>query len=182
MKKVKIIFSHLLSDGGIGVGMALDATPPSKPDRRVSRIRLSSRWVLCREGSAFRLVPKKVGQTFGAGQVNCAWLTPPPVSPCGHSLRFFVRCSIRPSSTFLRSLRSTVVTRFFATTDALTPANQMRGLFAHRTHQHWRVSLIVASGLPAIPSPTISATTGDCPAARRFGFWPIARFAGFVFP
>ena len=35
-------------------------------------------------------------------QINCAWLTPPPVSPCGHSLRFFVRCSFRHSSTFLR--------------------------------------------------------------------------------
>ena len=30
-----------------------------------------------------------------------------------------------------------------------------------------RVSLIIALGLPAIPSPTIGATTGDRPAARR---------------
>ncbi len=42
------------------------------------------------------------------------------------------------------------------------------------------VSLTTALGLPSIPSPTISAATGDCPAARRFGSPPIARFAGFV--
>ena len=43
-----------------------------------------------------------------------------------------------------------------------------------------RVSLIIALGLPAIPSPTIGATTGDRPAARRFGSPPRVRFAGFV--
>jgi hypothetical protein len=32
-----------------------------------------------------------------------------------------------------------------------------------------RVSLIIAGGLPAIPSPTIGVTTGDRPAVRRFG-------------
>jgi hypothetical protein len=148
--------------------MAQDATPPSKPDGRISRIRLSSQWVLLREGAAFRLVPKNVVQTFGACQVNCAWLAPPPVSPCGHSLRFFVRCSIRHSSTFLRSLRSTVVTRFHATTDALTPGSQARGLFAQRTFQHWRVSLIIAGGFPAIPSPTIDVLTGVGPVASGF--------------
>jgi hypothetical protein len=157
------------------------APPPSKPDGRFSRIRLSSQWVLCREGAAFRLVPKHNAQTFGANQVNCARLSPPLSSPCGHWLRFYVRCSIRHASTFLRSLRSTVVTRFIATTDALTPGSQMRGLFAQRTHQHCRVSLIIAGGLPAIPSPTICVLSGDRPDARRFGSSPIARFAGFVF-
>ena len=44
-----------------------------------------------------------------------------------------------------------------------------------------RVSLISALGLPTILSPTIGATTGDRPVARRFGSSPIARFAGFVF-
>src|SRR5664280_658089 len=68
----------------------MTAPPPSKPDRRVSRIRLSSQWVLCREGAALRLVPKSVGQTFGITQVNCAWLIPPPASPCGHSRWFAV--------------------------------------------------------------------------------------------
>ncbi len=63
------------------------------------------------------------------------------------------------------SLCSTVVTRFVATTDALTPARQMRGLFALRTHQHGRVSLIIAGRLPAIPSPTICVLSGTVPAA-----------------
>ena len=47
----------------------MSAPPPSKPDRRVSRIRLSSQWVLCREGGRlFASVPKNVGQTFGAAE------------------------------------------------------------------------------------------------------------------
>ena len=83
---------------------------------------------------------------------------------------------------FPASLRSTVLTRFLATTNALTPASQMRGLFAQPIHQHCRVSLIIAGGLPAIPSPPICVLSGDYPDARRFGSAPIARFAGFVFP
>src|SRR5271167_2170447 len=66
------------------------------------------------------------------------------------------------------SLRSTVVTRFSATTDALTPASQARGLFAQRAHQHWRVSLVIASRLPSIPSPTLCVLTEGCPVASRF--------------
>ncbi len=41
--------------------------------------------------------------------------------------------------------------------------------------QHWRVSLVASLGLPAIPSPTISVSSGDHPAVRRFGFGPIVR-------
>jgi len=63
----------------------VSAPPPSKPDRRFSRIRLSSRWVLGREGAALRLVPKSVGQTFGITQANCTRLIPPLASPRGHS-------------------------------------------------------------------------------------------------
>ena len=149
----------------------MTAPPPSKPDRRVSRIRLSSQWVLLREGAALRLVPKHPAQIFGANQVNCAKLFPLLASPCGHSLRFCLRRSVRHASTFLRSLRSTVVTRFVATTDALTPASRARRLFAKRTHWHWRVSLIIAAGLPTIPSPTICVPTGDRPVASG-GFPP----------
>ena len=72
------------------------APPPSKPDRRFSRIRLSGRWVLYREGAALRLVPKSVGQTFGITQANCTRLIPPPVSPRGHS-RWFAFPSFCPS-------------------------------------------------------------------------------------
>ena len=42
---------------------------------------------LYREGAALRLVPKHNAQTSGACQVNCAWLSPPLASPCGHSRR-----------------------------------------------------------------------------------------------
>ena len=46
-----------------------------------------------------------------------------------------------------------------------TPASRARRLFAKRTHWHWRVSLIIAAGLPTIPSPTICMSTGDRPVA-----------------
>jgi len=54
----------------------MTAPPPSKSDRRISRIWLSSQWVLLREGAALRLVPKHPAQSFGANKVNCARLSP----------------------------------------------------------------------------------------------------------
>ena len=147
---------------------AVSATPPSKPDRRFSRIRLSSQWVLRREGAALRLVPKRAGQTFGITQANCTRLIPPLASPRGHS-RWFSFPSFFPSHFHLpASLGSTVVTRFSATTDALTPVSRARGLLARFAHQHRRVSLVTTLGLPTIPSPTIGVMTGDRPAVRRF--------------
>ena len=159
----------------------MSAPPPSKPDRRVSRIRLSSQWVLCREGAALRLVPKNVGQTFGATQINCAGADSAAGKlPCGHSLRFFVRCSFRHSSTFLRPFapRSLPASQLLRT--ALTPASQMRGLLARRTPRHWRVSLIIAGVLPAIPSPTICALAGVRPAASGSGLAATEASAGLV--
>jgi hypothetical protein len=82
---------------------------------------------------------------------------------------------------FPASLGSTVVTRFLATTDALTPVGQARRLSACRTFQHQRVSLITSLDLPTVPSPTIRATTGGAPAARRLGFPPIARLQASPF-
>ena len=159
----------------------MNLAPPSEPDWRISRIRLSSQWVLCREGAALRLVPKYGGQTFGITRANCTRLIPPLASPRGHS-RWFSFPSFCPLYFHLpASLGSTVVTRFSATTDALTPASQARGLLARRTLQHWRVSLVSSLGLPAIPSPTISVSSGDRPGVRRFGSAPIARSTGFVF-
>jgi hypothetical protein len=89
---------------------------------------------------------------------------------CGPSFRL-------SSFHFPASLRSTVITRFVATTDALTPARQMRRLFAQRTHQHGRGSLIIAGRLPAIPSPTIGVWSGDRPAAS--GFCPPRQASSF---
>jgi hypothetical protein len=114
-----------------GRDKGLNLAPPSEPDRRVSRIRLSSQWVLCREGAALRLVPKSVGQTFGITQANCTRLIPPPASPRGHS-RWFAFPSFCPSHFHLpASLGSTVVTRFSATTDALTPSGRFFGRCRH---------------------------------------------------
>jgi hypothetical protein len=88
---------------------------------------------LLQEGAALRLVPKSGVQTSGVDQVNYSWLTPPLASPCGHSLRYGPLFG-SPFFHLPASLRSTVVTRFLATTDALTSASQMRGLLAQRTH------------------------------------------------
>jgi hypothetical protein len=157
------------------------APPPSKPDRRISRIRLSSRWVLCRGGTALRLVPKSVGQTFGITQANSTRLIPPPVSPRGHS-RWFAFPSFCPSHFHLpASLCSTVVTRFFATTDALTPAGRFFGHCCHELR-------LAPAGLPDFGTGTADHSVSNhrchdrgppgCPAIR---LTPIARFAGFVF-
>ena len=71
---------------------------------------------------------------------------------------------------FPASLGSTVVTRFLATTDALTPAGRLFGpLSTVNTACPRRVSLIISLDRPTILSPTIGATTGDRPAVRRFG-------------
>ena len=124
--------------------------------------------MLRREGAALRLVPKRAGQTFGITQANCTRLIPPLASPRGHS-RWFSFPSFFPSHFHLpASLGSTVVTRFSATTDALTPVSRARGLLARFAHQHRRVSLVTTLGLPTIPSPTIGVMTGDRPAVRRF--------------
>ena len=157
------------------------APPPSKPDRRFSRIRLSSRWVLFREGAALRLVPKSVGQTFGITQAICTWLIPPPASPRGHS-RWFVLPSFCPSHFHLpASLCSTVVTRFSAITDALTPASQARGLLAQRTLQHWRVSLVSYAGASDRSISNHRRNDRGPPSCPAIWLAPIARFAGFVF-
>ena len=85
----------------------------------------------------------------------------------------FVRVEVRSDSDLDGS---TVITRFLATTDALTTASQVRGLWARSALQHGRVSLVSSLGLPTIPSPTIGATTGDRPAASGFAPAP----TGFV--
>src|SRR6266581_4455359 len=131
------------------------------------------------EEHAFRAVPKDARQTFGSTQANCTRLVPPPVSPRGHSRWFVFRHSVLHPSTFLRSLRSTVVTRFSATTDALTPAvaalRPARGM--NTVFGPPPVSLIISLGLPAIPSPTINARPASCgcSAIRLGGLSPCRR-------
>ena len=86
----------------IGVGMAQCATPPSKPDGRISRIRLSSQWVSCEGERLFALIPKDDLRTFGIQQGFYPCCMPPLVSPCRHSRWFVVRHSGLHPSTFLR--------------------------------------------------------------------------------
>src|SRR5664280_2692635 len=156
----------------------MTAPPPSHPDRRVSRIRLSSQWVLCREGAALRLVPKSVSQTFGITQANCTRLIPPLASPRGHS-RWFAFPSFCPSHFhFPTSLRPTVVTRFFATTDALTPAGRFFGLCCHERR-------LFPAGLPdscigASDHSVSNHRCNDwgpprCPAIRLVAYRPLCR-------
>ena len=128
---------------------------------------------------AFRAVPKDAGQTFGSTQANGTRLVPPPVSPRGHSRWFVFRHSVLHPSTFLRALRSTVITRFSATTDALTPAvaalRPARGM--NTVFGPPPVSLIISLGLPAIPSPTINARPASrgCSAIRLGSLSPCRR-------
>src|ERR1700679_3797671 len=116
-----------LSGSGVQCANFSSGKSPSEPDWRGSRLRLSSQWGILRGGAALRLVPKDASQTFGIRQVICARRVPPLVSPCGHSRWLVVRYSVCHPSTFRRSLRSTVITRFIATTDALTPGGRLFG-------------------------------------------------------
>src|ERR1019366_671388 len=81
--------SRRLLQNDRGRDKGLNLAPPSEPDGRISRLRLSSRWVLCREGAALRLVPQCGGLSFGVPQANGTWRTPPLASPRGHSRWFF---------------------------------------------------------------------------------------------
>ena len=96
-------------------------------------------------------------------QVICAWLKPLRHSPRGHSQRFVVCCSVQFPSIFLHSLRSTIITRFFATMGALTSSWAalwpLRGMNSVSPKP---ISLIAVSGLPTIPSPTICGVSEGC--------------------
>ena len=79
-----------------------------------------------------------------------------------HCRRFvFLRC-VRHKSTFLRSLRSTSVTRlprYYGRSDSCSPGSsaytRFRALLHELQHLHEQVSPIYACGLPTFPSPII---------------------------
>ena len=126
--------------------------PPPKPDRRFSRIRLSSSWSLM---DWLRLTTQGTGRVAPAAQayrpahlfhrrstIRSA-LNPRPgvpahpgAKPCG-TTRTLLRWSLHGSQHHVPApLRSTVVTRFFATTRALTPVGPFaadRGSLIHVT-------------------------------------------------
>ncbi len=151
--------------------------PPSEPDGRVSRIRLSSRWFTAKRIG--RSEPGRRGETVSdPARVANAVLHPvgvanmssklifggKPVSlasrvPAGLARRHSRRCRLRRSlnspSTFLRSLRSRPVTafhRYYGRSDSCPPNSGALKLNACSTCG--QVSLIHALGLPTIPPPT----------------------------
>ena len=152
----------------------MSAPPPSKPDRRVSRIRLSSQWVLCREGAALRPRPQECRPDFRCPLAQLRRAD----SAAGKPLRALasVLCPLFFPSFFHfpASLRSTVVTRcYYGRSDSHQPDARTVGP-AHPP-AHWRVSLIIAGVFPAIPSPTICGLSefarlpaGHQPAAAGF--------------
>ena len=150
--------------------------PPSEPDRRISRIRLSGRWFSLQEDGPSE--PERRGETAPARQGHHDGLAPPagvanmssrsiaglrPVGlatrvPGGTAPGYSHRCRLRrspcSSSTFLRSLRSMAVTpllRYYGRSDSCPPISWTLRFSVCST---WgQVSLIHAPGLPAIPSP-----------------------------
>ena len=99
-------------------------------------------------------------------------------SPRGHS-RWFAFPSFCPSHFhLLASLCSTVVTRFFATTDALTPAGRFFGLCCHERR-------LSPAGLPDFGPGTADHSVSNhrcddrgppgCPAIRLVAYRPLCR-------
>ena len=144
------------------IGGAVVTLPlPPKPDRRISRIRLSSQWTrFTQDRLAQSLVPERSEGTaqplrpFGpahpcgtARAVNPLWPRRgvPPLrgeQPCGTTSALLGWVTIWFTGHLPTSLCSTVVTRFLATTDALTPADPFfvvcRGslIYCSRTSDH----------------------------------------------
>ena len=131
--------------------------PPPKPDRRFSRIRLSSSWSLmdwlrhATQGTG-RVAPAaqayRPAHLFHRRSTVKSALNPKPgfpahpgAKPCG-TTRTLLRWSLHGSQHHVPApLRSTVVTRFFAPTRALTPVGPFaadRGSLIHvtRTSDH----------------------------------------------
>ena len=165
----------------------MSVPPPSKPDGRVSRIRLSGRWFTSERID--RSEPERRGEValtqprpprwpcIPQGVVNMSSMSIvglEPVSlvtmvPGGSARRHSRRCRLlrspNPPSTFLRSLRSMAVTplhRYYGRSDSCPPHSWALKLNACSTCE--QVSLIHALGLPAIPSPNTggrSASSGQ---------------------
>ena len=156
----------------------MSAPPPSKPDRRFSRIRLSSRWVLCREGAALRLVPKSVGQTFGFTQANCTRLMPPLASPRGHS-RWFSFLSFCPPHFHLPAFPSLhgryPLLRYYGRSDSRQPGART----VCPAHPPARAGLpgflVGASGHSLSNHRRNDRGLPGCPAIRLLAYRPLCR-------
>jgi hypothetical protein len=162
----------------------LSVPPPSKPDGRISRIRLSSRGLTSKRID--RSEPGRRGETvsvsaraatlpcapkgavnmtrqpiFGKGPVRLA-STVPACSARRHWRRCHLRRCLTSSSTFLRSLRSRPVTALhgsYGRSDSCPPHSET--LIINTCSTCGQVSLIHALGLPTIPSPTTCACSAS---------------------
>ena len=158
--------------------MARCATPPSKPDRRVSRIRLSSRWVLRREGAALRLVPKSVGQTFGSTQANCTRLIPPLASPRGHS-RWFSSPSFCPTLFHLPAFPSLhgryPLLSYYGRSDSRRPGGRTVCPFRLPAPPGLPGFLVGASGHSISNHQRVVRGLPGCPVFRLLAYHPLYR-------
>ncbi len=115
---------------------------PPKPDWRFSRIRLSGQWSLVGLAQALDARRSKASHQprscrqpahpFQGGPLADPKPTPQPglpahsdAKPCGTIRTLSGAAGVQPRHHFPTSLRSTVVTRFSATTDALTPTGSL---------------------------------------------------------
>ena len=169
--------------------------PPPKPDRRISRIRLSSSWRLMdwlrhstqgyRKSRTSRVGLRPAHLSCRRSTVNAhqnttpAPAAPPGEQPCGTTRTLTGCCPSHAQHHVPASLRSTVVTRFYATTEALTPAGPCatsRGslihvarISDHSVSNHLRCSAprhLLAqrgplAGARASPLPSRLASTAD---------------------
>jgi len=156
--------------------------PPSEPDRRISRIRLSSRWFTSERIDRLNWRPSEKPTPFSPGRA-ASWH--PHEADRQHASRperqfgagatrsaSFGRFSLsalapeivlphsRSASTFLRSLRSRPVTalrRYYGRSDSCSLRRGSARVISRRPPDRLlreQVSLIHALGLPTIPSPT----------------------------
>jgi hypothetical protein len=172
----------------------LSVPPPSKPDGRVCRIRLSSRWFtserIDRSGPERRgeiapaqpkpakrpCTPVRVVNMASKVIVGLRPVTLAAMVPGGSARRHSHRCGLlrspRSSSTFLRSLRSMAVTPlpgYYGRSDSCPPVSGALDLNACSTCG--QVSLIHPPSLPTVPSPTACA----CSASPGQGTLPHQR-------
>lgn len=156
----------------------MSAPPPSKPDRRVSRIRLSSRWVLFREGAALRLVPKSVGPSFGITQANGTRLIPPPVSPRGHS-RWFSFPSDGPATFPLSCVPSLhgryPFPRYYERSDSRRPDARTVGPLRPPAPAGLPGCFVGASGHSVSNHRRVVRGLPGCPAIRLLAYRPLYR-------
>jgi len=98
---------------------------------------------------------------------------------CHHGRQFLFVVPVFHASAFLRPFAPRSLPASPRLRTLCLPPGGSSGAIALNAAWPRRVSLIIAGGLPAIPSPTIGASTGDRPAASGLTpprqAWPVSR-------